>query len=375
MGLRPCPACRHCRARAAPHSLRGRLLSQVFLGKDDPSGDDASARADGPPTQTNGSKDAKSGWRAAMARTTSALSLRSAAQKQQGANPGAGAGAGSGGDAELSHVRYNGGLFIQTRDSLALQSLSGLHGHKLPQVGTEFVWGGEHELDCKGLLYYLGSGGGAHLWSNPADEGLVSVTGCKWNAPGRIEDVANCLPHVKQTCWSSDTEAAWVCVELPAGILLEVTRYTLRHGYSSGAHLRSWDLLVSLDGEAWQPAARHVDDHSLQGGFGVRSFPVASQGHPGPAKMFKIAMTGGNSIGGKQVRTRPAAARPRHCLTARWACARAARPLRAGALRQDPPPPAGGHSQAVPLVLPGLHVTLAARQAQRPGVVGWGRPA
>ncbi|KAJ1488706.1 hypothetical protein T484DRAFT_1782509 [Baffinella frigidus] len=90
-------------------------------------------------------------------------------------------------------------------------------------------------------------------------------------------------------------------MSLPAGILLEVTRYTLRHGYSSGAHLRSWDLLVSLDGESWQVASRHVDDTSLVGGFGVHSFPVQAAGHPGPAKMFKIVMTGGNSIRGNQL--------------------------------------------------------------------------
>ncbi|KAJ1488707.1 hypothetical protein T484DRAFT_1782510 [Baffinella frigidus] len=137
-----------------------------------PSDDPPASKPDFPIASTAPPKEVAksgSGWRAAIARSTSALSIRGmqkAVIPEETSIP----------NAKGYPVRYNGGLFIQTRDSLALQ-MSG-SGQKLPPASTEFVWGGENEMDCKGLLFYLGSNGRApdrsnpaKDWSNPVDRG------------------------------------------------------------------------------------------------------------------------------------------------------------------------------------------------------------
>lgn len=60
-------------------------------------------------------------------------------------------------------------------------------------------------------------------------------------------------------------------------------------------------LLVSLDGDSWRVARTHKNDKTLanKGGYGVHTWALPSD--IGAARFFKILVTGGNTIGGRQL--------------------------------------------------------------------------
>ena len=92
---------------------------------------------------------------------------------------------------------------------------------------------------------------------------------------------------------------AWFQVELPEGIQISPRHYTLRHGHMSGARLRNWVLLTSMDGDHWVVASHHKNDDSLKGPYAVHTWEIPT--HIEGARMFRVVMTGANEIGGKQL--------------------------------------------------------------------------
>jgi len=196
-------------------------------------------------------------------------------------------------------VGYNGGLFIRTSQSKKLEQSGSGGTLKLPAPNTIFYWSGKHIMDKCGLFYWLGSCGGTREWVNPAtDSSAVRVTGSSWTK-GKLQDVLCVDPDKRVDSWSASVEGAWFQVELPEGIQLQPTHYCLRHGYSSGAHLRNWKFLVSADGESWTQASTHTADESLKGPYAVRTWQIPV--HVEAARFFKVVTTGGNSINGTQL--------------------------------------------------------------------------
>jgi len=153
-------------------------------------------------------------------------------------------------------------------------------------------------MDHQGVLYFLATCGGSKRWQNPADTGIVKVHGSGW-LKGRIQEVANSYMHAKSDSWSQDAPGAWFSITLPPTLQIEMTHYSLRHGYGGGAQMRNWELLVSIDGETWTTVRRHVNDTSLSGGYGIHTWTLTPHAHS--ARSFKIVATGGNSIDGKQL--------------------------------------------------------------------------
>lgn len=67
----------------------------------------------------------------------------------------------------------------------------------------------------------------------------------------------------------------------------------------SGARLRNWVLLTSMDGDHWVVASHHKNDDSLKGPYAVHTWEIPT--HIEGARMFRVVMTGANEIGGKQL--------------------------------------------------------------------------
>lgn len=208
-----------------------------------------------------------------------------------------------------------GGAHTSTEDDAASESSRGSPGlnfeevHKnrtrykcvLPAAYTDFVWSGTHAMDSRGLLYYLATAGRTESYVNPAERGLgLKVRGSAWSE-GSHQDVVCCSPNLIKNSWSTETPLggrwAWFSVELPLGLCLQATHYTIRHGCFAGAALRNWQLQVSMDGENWTVAKEHSNDPSLGQRYAVHTFAIKVD----CARFFKVVMTGRNDIGGTQL--------------------------------------------------------------------------
>jgi len=136
---------------------------------------------------------------------------------------------------------YNGGLYIMDSRTPKPDQNSMKAKQVLPIPNQEFVWSGTHAMDAQGLIYFLATAGGTDRWINPVESEIVKVTGTRWKL-GQISDVVNTRPHIKTDSWSEPVEGAWFCVELPTGIALQPSHYSIRHGFGGGAQLRNWSL-------------------------------------------------------------------------------------------------------------------------------------
>jgi len=167
------------------------------------------------------------------------------------------------------------GLFIRTSRSKRLEETGSDSMYKLPAPNHIFMWSGKHVLDAQGLIYYLGSAGGTRPFVNPAQTGCVRIESCVWKK-GAASDVVSVHRDMQVDSWSEDIRDAWFQVELPEGIQISPRHYTLRHGHRSGARLRNWVLLTSMDGDHWVVASHHKNDESLKGAYAVHTWEITT---------------------------------------------------------------------------------------------------
>lgn len=156
----------------------------------------------------------------------------------------------------------------------------------------------QQDFDCNGVLYYIGTGGGAHEHRNPA----IPVAGIDF-IPVKVSasSIQKGTPLLvlardeeSHQFWTANVPASWFCVDLGEARAVLPTHYTLRHGgrYKSDS-LRNWEFQGSNDGVSWVDLRRHQDDRSLNGDFAACSWPV-----PGVIKPFRylrILQSGRNS--------------------------------------------------------------------------------
>lgn len=154
-------------------------------------------------------------------------------------------------------------------------------------VGVTFEF--REDFDRLGLMHFLSTAGARAPWSNPAQSGLVKLETSGW-----LTDLHYVVGDGGRISTSFAHAHSWFSLELPPGLWVLPSRYSLRHGFSSSSHaLRSWDLLGSVDGIEWVVLRRHADDHSLDGRFAEATWALGAVGRP--VRWFKVQITGANS--------------------------------------------------------------------------------
>jgi len=132
------------------------------------------------------------------------------------------------------------------------EDLGEVSGEMVVETPVDGGWGFEARGSTDmpmGVLYEMGSWGKSLPFENPAMQvgslpgsSLVRVSSSSPWSRGRPEYVAGREPT---PCVSSNEQQAWICVELPPGVALYPTAYTLRHGLAGpGRALRHWELQV-----------------------------------------------------------------------------------------------------------------------------------
>mmetsp|Transcript_4271 Transcript_4271/g.15743 ORF Transcript_4271/g.15743 Transcript_4271/m.15743 type:complete len:509 (-) Transcript_4271:75-1601(-) len=157
-------------------------------------------------------------------------------------------------------------------------------GRVLPYVG---------DFDTNGVIYYIGSGGGAREWSNPAEDGRIAVTRSS-DGTGRAIDAAG---RVGTKSYTDGVPNSWWQFDLGPTRTVLPSRYTLRHGSKQNTNvLRSWILEASNDGRDWTLLKAHKNDETLHGtGFATASWPIEDADQA--FRHFRVRQTGPNSTG------------------------------------------------------------------------------
>ena len=161
-------------------------------------------------------------------------------------------------------------------------------------VGLGTVFTHESDFDTNGVLYHLGTDGGAEAYRNPCEAGRVAVrwSGVSNGTQALFVDHA----HRGQYSCTPNTPNSWMEVDLGARSRLAPTHYTLRSDLHNGAHkLRNWVLEGSADGsDAWVALRTHANDAALGNArFSTASWPI--EGAEGAYRRFRIRQTGPNS--------------------------------------------------------------------------------
>ena len=197
--------------------------------------------------------------------------------------------------------------------AIASQASAGPAGHAPPEPASDptSMQGGPGSV---GLMHFLSTCGLRKDWCNPALNGSVQLSSSDW-----LTDLHFVLGEHGRLSSSHSKKDSWFSMQLPKGLWLLPHRYSLRHGYSSGANaLRNWELQGSADGQHWVCLRSHENDSTLDQRFGVGTWGVgygeatpargdaaAAQEHldaTGVHRFFRVFMTGINSSKGRELR-------------------------------------------------------------------------
>ncbi|KAJ4459434.1 putative E3 ubiquitin-protein ligase HECTD1 [Paratrimastix pyriformis] len=158
----------------------------------------------------------------------------------------------------------------------------------------------EHDMDDRGLFYYIGTQGRTQPWQNPAEAGWVTATRSSEQA-GKASDLTGRQPC---TSYTSNQPNSWWQVDLGAGRLFTPTRYTLRHSNRPANvvwRLQSWRLEGSVDGAegSWRTLDEHANEPNALPilADAMVTFAVAPE-RAFPARHFRVLMTGPSPNGG-----------------------------------------------------------------------------
>lgn len=148
----------------------------------------------------------------------------------------------------------------------------------------------DHDMDEKGIIYFLGSKGGTEPFQNPADTGIVSVSSIGITKDSAPKDAV--VGRTLVRCVTQPVENAWFCIDF-LDKWIQPTLYTIRH-YSSWDTecLRNWVLEGSNDGRRWEVVMRHVNDTSLNEKGATHTWPIPTQTR---FSKWRIRQTGLNS--------------------------------------------------------------------------------
>lgn len=150
-----------------------------------------------------------------------------------------------------------------------------------------------------GLLYWLATGGGRHVYENPAldpSNGVrLEISHQRMSRPSKMnrESIISHSYSSSQPIYWGGSAPIWFSVDLGPGRRFRPAAYSLRHGYhSSNSFLQNWEFQVSTDGYSWHTL--HAGSKSgFSKAFDTKTFPVdASQSTAEPARFFRVVQRG-----------------------------------------------------------------------------------
>ncbi|KAJ4455795.1 putative E3 ubiquitin-protein ligase HECTD1 [Paratrimastix pyriformis] len=196
--------------------------------------------------------------------------------------------------------RFPDGVALDAEARFAVVAMRGLaeSGPSAPppahavHLGIVFTY--DHDMDERGLFYYIGTQGRTQPWQNPAEAGWVTVTRSS-NGGGNASDALGRQPNSSITNYGPPS---WWQFDLGAGRLFTPTRYTLRHCSTPDQveyRLQSWRLEGSVDGAdgSWRTLDEHTNEPNAIPARpdAMATFAVDPE-RAFPARHFRVLMTG-----------------------------------------------------------------------------------
>ncbi|KAJ4455816.1 putative E3 ubiquitin-protein ligase HECTD1 [Paratrimastix pyriformis] len=167
-------------------------------------------------------------------------------------------------------------------------------GPSAPAICTHpvVVFRYDHDMDDRGLFYFIGTQGRTQPWRNPAEAGWVTTSRSSAAGGGSASDLTGRQPCISYT--NDKPMPAWWQVDLGAERLFTLTRYTLRHS-NLPVHvkfrLQSWRLEGSADCDSWRTLDEHTNEPNAipAKADAMATFAVE---RAFPARYFRVLMTG-----------------------------------------------------------------------------------
>eukprot|EP00736_Rhodelphis_marinus_P004688 Rmarinus@m.4630 len=165
---------------------------------------------------------------------------------------------------------------------------------------VHFVY--ESDFDRNGVLYYIGTAGGQHEFTSPAESFRVGVTVIP-NSPFDCNPLrATSRENIRVEVFGPD---AFISLDLGVSRRLLCSEYSLRHPHGdTDAQIRNWAFEGSNDAQHWSLLCAHDADASLQGAYSSRTWSVECSAPPvehGPYRFFRVRATGRDSLGGRRL--------------------------------------------------------------------------
>ena len=132
----------------------------------------------------------------------------------------------------------------------------------IPALVLQFQF--ESNFDTNGVLYHIGTAGGARRYQNPHTAGDVVVS---WSrvAGGSVDHFVHHRHASPVNSFTTNSANCWMQVDLGPDRSLRPTHYCLRNDLngSSGHAIRNWRLEGSSDGTNWTTLSNHTNDQSM----------------------------------------------------------------------------------------------------------------
>ncbi len=153
--------------------------------------------------------------------------------------------------------------------------------------------------DTNGVVYFIGTGQGTTSFSNPHTATSVVVV----RSTNGVGSASQMVDRTSQDSQTTDAANSWMAIDLGSSRTLIPTKYSLRHGYSSGYYIRTWKLqgsnnaasnsVADLNAATWADLDTRTGDTTINSGYGWGSFTVtgAATGY----RWLRVIQTGVNS--------------------------------------------------------------------------------
>jgi hypothetical protein len=158
--------------------------------------------------------------------------------------------------------------------------------------------------DTNGLLYYLGTDGGQHAFSNPITTGKIAVTATDpWDASGTW-DVKNVASRDAAGYFSKgDAPGSFIQFDLGASKRMDVDKFTIMARATGNPDWmpKGYKLQGSQNGTDWTDLFAIAEDFTLLGWAAIGATAAWPVSNTTPWRYLKLLQTQANGDGGNQL--------------------------------------------------------------------------